>query len=215
MTYGISIQGGIANYQIDSDTSNIGFRVVNSGTSSAITGSSGTVGNKLYAIQYTPPAGTFKNLYIKKSVAPWKIVDQNGVDFAANWVELELFSQATPSSTGYGIQIFNKDGILAFDSGNVLNNGATFKEYAETQTVSGDPSLASGPLTEDLSEYATIAHAILLFDEAGNTYSGYHFSNGSGGRTGVYHIFFVNVSGFGSYYIKNLCALFAIQLGSV
>lgn len=212
MTYGISIQGGIANYQIDSDTSNIGFRVVNSGTSSAITGSSGTGGTKLYAIQYTPPAGTFKNLYIKKTVTPWKIVDQNGVDFATNWVELELFSQATPSSTGYGIQIFNKDGILAFDSGNVLNNGATFKEYEEAFTVSGDPSLASGPLTSNLSEYATIAHAVFA---AGNTYSGYHFSNGSGGRTGVYHIFFVNLGGFGGYYIKNLCALFAIQLGSV
>jgi hypothetical protein len=213
MTYGISIQGGIANYQIDSDTSNIGFRVVNSGTSSAITGSSGTGGTKLYAIQYTPPAGTFKNLYIKKTVTPWKIVDQNGVDFATNWVELELFSEATPSSTGYGIQILNKDGILAFDSGNVLNNGATFKEYEEAFTVSGDPSLASGPLTTNLSEYATIAHAVFA---AGNTYSGYHFSNGSGGRTGVYHIFFVNLGGFGGGgYIKNLCALFAIQLGSV
>ena len=213
MTYGISIEGGIGNVQITSDTSNIGFRVVNSGTSSDLPGTSaGLGGDKLFAIQYTPPSGTFKNLYVNKQGTSWVVVDQNGNPFSVNWVELELFSEATPSSTGYGIQIFNKDGILAFDSGNVLNKGATFKEFANAFTVSGNPSQAEGPLTEDLSEYVTIAHAVFA---AGNTYSGYHFSNGSGGRTGVYHIFFVNLGGFGSGYIKNLSDLFAIKIGSI
>ena len=213
MTYGISIEGGIGNVQITSDTSNIGFRVVNSGTSSDLPGTSaGLGGDKLFAIQYTPPAGTFKNLYVNKQGTSWVVVDQNGNPFSVNWVELGLFPATPVASSGYGIQIFNKNGDLAFDSSSIVSKGATFKEFANAFTVSGNPSQAEGPLTEDLSEYVTIAHAVFA---AGNTYSGYHFSNGSGGRTGVYHIFFVNLGGFGSGYIKNLSDLFAIKIGSI
>jgi hypothetical protein len=214
MGYGISIEGGVGNFQINSDTSNIGFRVVASGTSSDLPGTTaGLGGDKLFAIRYTPPSGTVKNLFVNKQVTPWTIVDENVTAVAVEWIELDLFP-ATPIASGYGIQIFNKDGDLAFDSQNILNNGATFKEFANAFTVSGDPSQAAGPLTPNLSEYATIAHSFIGSD----TYSGYRFANNFFSQHGIYNLSYIIIDVFGSpaiSYLPNLSDLFAIQTGSV
>lgn len=214
MAYGISIEGGIGNFQINSDTSNIGFKVVNSGTSSDLPGTSaGLGGDKVFAIQYTPPSETVKNLFVNKQLTPWRVVEENGTFFSVDWVELELFP-ATPVASGYGIQIFNKDGDLTFDSQNILNQGATFKEFATAASMSGDPAQADGPLTPNLSEYGTIQHSFI----AGNTYSGYRFANNFFSQHGIYNLSYIEIDVFGSNvasYLPNLSDLFAIEIGSV
>lgn len=214
MAYGISIEGGVGNFQINSDTSNIGFKVVNSGTSSDLPGTSaGLGGDKLFAIRYTPSSGTVKNLFVNKQLTPWRVVEENGTFFSVDWVELELFP-ATPVASGYGIQIFNKDGDLTFDSQNILNQGATFKEFATPGSVSGDPAQADGPLTPNLSEYGTIQHSFIGSD----TYSGYQFANNFFSRHGIYHLSYFILDIFGqpaASYLPNLSDLFAIEIGSV
>ena len=214
MGYGISIEGGVGNFQINSDTSNIGFKVVASGTSSDLPGTTaGIGGDKLFAIQYTPPSGTVKNLFVNKELTPWRVVDENGNPFSVNWVELELFP-ATPVASGYGIQIFNKDGDLTFDSSNILNQGATFKEFANAFTISGNPGAADGPLTPNLSEYGTINHTLYI----ANIYVGYQFANNFFSRHGIYYLGYVEIDVFGATttsYINNLSDLFAIEIGSV
>lgn len=215
MTYGISIQGGIGNFQINSDTSNIGFKVVNSGTSSDLPlTSAGLGGDKLFAIRYTPPSGTVKNLFVNKQLTPWRVVEENGTFFSVDWVELELFP-ATPVASGYGIQMFNKDRDLTFDSQNILNQGATFKEFALAGSVSGDPSAADEPLTPDLNEYATIQHS---FIQSGQSYSGYRFANNFFSQHGIYNLSYILIDVFGSpvtSYLPNFSDLFAIEIGSV
>lgn len=214
MAYGISIEGGIGNFQINSDTSNIGFKVVNSGTSSDLPGTSaGLGGDKLFGIRYTPPSGTVKNLFVNKQLTPWRVVEENGTFFSVDWVELELFP-STPVASSYGIQIFNKDGDLTFDSQNILNQGATFKEFIETDTVSGNPAQADGPLTPNLSEYGTINHALYI----GNVYVGYQFANNFFNRQGIYFLGYVEIdlgSTITTSYLPNLSDLFAIEIGSV
>lgn len=214
MTYGISIEGGVGNFQINSDTSNIGFKVVNSGTSSDLPGTSaGLGGDKLFGIRYTPPSGTVKRLFVNKQVTPWRVVEEDGAFFSVDWVELELFP-ATPVASGYGIQIFNKDGDLTFDSQNILNQGATFKEFVTPGSVSGDPALADGPLTPNLSEYGTIQHSFIGSD----TYSGYEFANNFFSRHGIYHLSYFIIDIFGqdaASFLPNLSDLFAIEIGSV
>jgi hypothetical protein len=217
MSYGIEINGGIGNLQISSDRSMTAFRVIDSGSSSTITGISGTAPDYLVAISYEPANnGDFKNIAINKLTSDWTVVDENGSAATVNWVVLDLFKSAAASTSGYGIQIFNASSELAYDSQLLLveNQGVTFKETAAPDTFSGNPLNDSNPLTSNLAEYVTVNHCSYTPE----LFIGYRFAKNTTFASGISHLSYLEFpTEFGSVvsYLPNLSDLFAIKIGSV
>lgn len=217
MSYGIEITGGIGNLQISSDRSMTAFRVINSGSSSTITGVSGTAPDYLVAISYEPANnGEFKNIAINKTTSEWTVVDENGSAVDVNWVVLDLFKSATASTSGYGIQIFNADNDLAYDSQLLLaeNQGVTFKETAAPLTFSGNPFNDTNPLTSNLKEYVTVNHCIY----APGIFIGYRFAKNTTYASGISHFSYIEFSiefGNTTSYLSNFSDLFALKIGIV
>ena len=220
MTYGIKIFGGVDNIQIDSDRSNIGIRIVDSGTSSTITG---TVANiffdKLIAINYIPSSGNQNPLFFNKATTPWTVVNFGGISTPVDWVILDTFP-TTASTSGYGVQVFNADGDVCFDTEVLQNDGASFTDFALLGTFSGNPIEDLGPLTTDPTDYVIMNHS--TWGSAGETIKiGYLFDNvPTNTLEGIYHYAY-NVrynprNGLSTErYWTNFVNLFSFKIGSV
>lgn len=123
MAYGIQIFSANGNVQIDSSTTNSGLIVVETAASAqtvdavldkelvfakpVATGSAvvmgwsaGTTGSYNPAVNTT---FTFRNSY--------------GTTINCSYIKVKVASELTASSSGYGLQVYNDDGDLAFDSG--------------------------------------------------------------------------------------------------
>lgn len=195
MAYGIQIFNGSDVLQIDSDRKMSGFNVVNSSSfagqspSSTIPGTSAGFSANLILINYsgTIAAGSAQYVFINKNTTPWSVVDLNGNAVTVEWAILEPFSRETASSGGYGIQIWDSSGDLAFDSGLVNNGGFTFKNYALPYTFSGNPAQDSGPVTSSLSEYVSVETSTYVYN---NVRLGFLFANqyviGGTAQTGIF-----------------------------
>ena len=124
MAYGIQIFSGNGNIQLDSTTTNSGLIVVDAAASAqtvdaildkelvfakpVATGAavlmgwsgSGTSGSYNPAVNTT---FTFRNNY--------------GTAINCSYIKVKVASELTESTSGYGLQVYNDDGDLAFDSG--------------------------------------------------------------------------------------------------
>lgn len=220
MTYGIKILGGVDNIQIDSDRSNVGLKIIDSGTSSTIPGTvANTFFDKLIAINYIPASGSVFPLFLNKATTPWSVVNFNGTAIPVDWVILDTFGN-TPSTSGYGIQIYNADGDISFDSQALQNDGASFTDFALYGTFSGNPYEDSGPLTPTTTDYVLMNHS--TWGPAGDTIKiGYLFDNSSNNAlTGIYHyaynVRFNPRNGLSvERYWTNFVNLFSFKIGSV
>lgn len=195
MSYGIQIVNGSSALQLDSNTKMSGFNVVNSSSfagqspSSTIPGTTSGFLPILVLVNYagTLSPGTAQYVFINKNTSPWSVVDLNGNPVTVEWAILKPFKEETPSTSGYGIQIFNSLGQLAFDSTFVNNAGFTFKNYALPYTFSGDPAQDSGPLTTDLNEFVSVETSTYVYN---NVRLGFLFANqyviGGTAQTGIF-----------------------------
>jgi hypothetical protein len=124
MSYGIQIFSGNGNIQLDSTTSNSGVIVVDAAASSqtvsavldkelvfakpVATGAAITMGwlSNNVGGGYDPAVNTtftFRNNY--------------GTAINCSYIKVKVASELTESTSGYGLQVYNDDGDLAFDSG--------------------------------------------------------------------------------------------------
>lgn len=220
MTYGIKILGGVNNIQIDSDGSNIGLYIVDSGTGSTIPGTvANTFFDKLIAINYVPSSGSVNTLFFNKATTPWTVVNFSGTATPVDWVILDSFP-ATVSNSGYGVQVFNADGDVCLDTEALQNDGASFTDFAIVGTFSGNPYEDSGPLTTDPTDYVLMNHS--SWGPAGETIKiGYFFDNNpNNSLAGIYHYAFNvrfnprNGQSIERYW-TNFVNLFSLKIGSV
>ena len=127
MAYGIQIDTANGNTQIDSNTNGKGLIVIDEGTSSSLPSAvdlsevfvfarpSATTGQNYLAIDRgTPNAAGEQTVDFKKS---------NGTALNVDYIIAKVANVQTESSSGYGVQIFNNEGDLAFDSGLFTGDG--------------------------------------------------------------------------------------------
>lgn len=125
MTYGISITSGFDTTQIDSNTTLSYLKVVSIGSAQTL---SGVPGSRLVCIK--PPTGAndpnFAYGALKSGTGPFTYnfykMGQTSLT-TVDYVILEPVKAGSPSP-GYGLQVYNTEGELAFDSG-IFVNGAT------------------------------------------------------------------------------------------
>lgn len=220
MSYGIEITSGIGSLQISSSRPMSGFKVVDSGTSSQIPGVTGYTPDTNVLIRYQPPENEGQFIFINKLANPWQVIDGTNSPIAVDWVKIEPFSVGgTASTSGYGLQVFNINNDLVYDSVNAGNQGISLKEYALEREFSGDFTSDLGPITTDLSEYVSVA---TIFYTSGATEYGFYFANNATyltqQYTGIYYsgVFYVDtVYGSFSAYLENLSEIFTASIGSI
>lgn len=127
MSYGIQLDSGNGNVQIDSNTNGKGLIVVDSGTASSLPSAvnlsevfvfarpTATTGQNYLAVDRgTPNANGEQTIDFKKS---------NGTALNVDYIIAKVSNVQTAASSGYGVQIFNIDGDLAFDTGLFTGDG--------------------------------------------------------------------------------------------
>ena len=127
MTYGIQIDTSNGNVQIDSNTNGKGLIVIDSGSASSLPSAvnlnevfvfarpSTASGNNYLAVDRgTPDANGNQTVAFKKA---------DGTALTVDYIVSKVSNAQTSSSSGYGVQVFNSDGDLAFDSGLFTGDG--------------------------------------------------------------------------------------------
>jgi hypothetical protein len=130
MAYGIQILSANGNVQLDSTTTNSGLIVIDSAESSqtvdaildkelvfakpVATGSAVTMGwlSNNTGGGYDPAVST---TFTFRSSA--------GTAINCSYIKVKVANELTASTSGYGLQVYNEDGDLAFDSGLYSNDG--------------------------------------------------------------------------------------------
>ena len=120
MTYGIQLNTSNGNIQIDSNTSGKGLIVVDSGSATSLPSAvnlndvfvfarpSTASGNNYLAVERgTANSNGEQTVAFKKS---------DGTALTVDYITAKVSTAQTATSSGYGVQIFNSEGDLAFDS---------------------------------------------------------------------------------------------------
>jgi len=144
-----------------------------------------------------------------------------------NYIVAKWSNEQTAGNSGYGLQVYNSDGDLAFDSGLYNNNGGIgIIAFAAQQTLSGYGSFG---ITSRMSTNTTKYYSMNGSYATGNDsiFFGLEFNkststaNGSGGE-GVYWLSYFTsytMSGgtFGTFssYLSNFTPRFIAEGGSV
>lgn len=183
MTYGVLFKNANSNVQIDSDSTGTGLVVVDSGTGTSL-GQSVDLANKLVFARPTStevPTYFFAKLgtVASNGTQTVQFVDDAGNAVTANWIIAEVASELTASSSGYGLQIFNSNGDLAFESTAYNGDGGlNITDYLAAGDGSGDFDL----IDTDTSKYAMMNTSSWF----SNFRQGYFYGNPNNSGTGIY-----------------------------
>jgi len=224
MGYGISFETANGNVQIDSDTTNTGLIVISS-AASATTVSFDPQKELLFA---KPASTTYTNQklalrnpssYIYGSSGTFTFEDASGNAVNTNYILAKWSNEQTASSSDYGIQVYNSDGELAYDSGLYTGDGGIgIISYAAQQTLSGyGGSSATSRMSTDTSKYYSMNGSFASGNS--NTFLGLEFNKdaNAGAGVGVYWWSIINLGSFfgGIIYIPNFTPRFVAEGGSV
>ena len=224
MSYGISFETANGNVQIDSDTTNTGLIVISS-AASATTVSFDPQKELLFA---KPASTTYTNQklalrnpssYIYGSSGTFTFEDASGNAVNTNYILAKWSNEQTASSSDYGIQVYNSDGDLAYDSGLYTGDGGIgIISYAAQQTLSGyGGSSATSRMSTDTSKYYSMNGSFASGNS--NTFLGLEFNKdaNAGAGVGVYWWSIINLGSFfgGIIYIPNFTPRFVAEGGSV
>jgi len=224
MGYGISFETANGNVQIDSDTTNTGLIVISS-AASATTVSFDPQKELLFA---KPASTTYTNQklalrnpssYIYGSSGTFTFEDASGNAVNTNYILAKWSNEQTASSSDYGIQVYNSDGDLAYDSGLYTGDGGIgIISYAAQQTLSGyGGSSATSRMSTDTSKYYSMNGSFASGNS--NTFLGLEFNKdaSAGAGEGVYWWSIINLGSFfgGIIYIPNFTPRFVAEGGSV
>lgn len=220
MTYGIRIESGNGSLQIDSDSSNTGLIVVDK-----ISSSSSVTYDTSKDLVFARPAsgGGNVNVGLNVSSSTGNITrtfrTPNG---AYNLVNMEIIkvrfsNEITAASTGYGIQIYNTNGELAFDSGAYAGDGGlNITDYFPKGSEDGY-GLVTDPMTTDGRAFALFNHTSINTTNLG-LHQGYQFRD-SGTNDGITFFNYINIdtgeAGVISSYFQNWTPLLLAEGGSV
>ena len=202
MTYGILIKNSSGDVQIDTNTPGRGIIVRDSGTTSSTNRTISLVTNEKQLIFARPTnTSTGSEEIAFNYFGNDAFVDQSGnatyCDYVIGvWADTV---QGTPSGD-YGIQLYNSDGELAFDSRLFNGNGG----FGITSFIQPGVAPASAPfnspISTDRTKYYLMNHTS-RFAGIGNTvtYFGYLFQNQSSQSVsrGVHWIGKQEIEGFG------------------
>lgn len=208
MTYGLRVDNGLGILQIDSDRLGYsGIEIIDSGTGSSITGIGA---NDVIFARVTPAVGTRTQLGLNRSGSSATIVSSyQGATLNADWILCRRFQDQTPSSSGYGLQVYNATGDLAFDSNLYTGNGGiTITNIFPPSSFIGNQDSPGDRFTTDLSTYVDLTHSRIADFGNGGTFAGYYFYNqwvSSGGLTfnGIHWLYFSFVPGLFTTYLPN------------
>ena len=217
MSYGIEIFNANSNIIIDSGTTNTGFIVADTGTANQVTNIN--LEEEFLFVRPNTTSGNHnitlhrQGTYNQAQTVIFR--NQAGSQVSLDYVRGKFASDFTSSSTGYGVQVFNSDGDLAFDSGLYTGDGGFgVTNYFASQSLSGDHGL----MDSDTTKYVL---GNTLFGSTNNTgfYIGVHFVNSHTSTTavssnGVYFHGYFNFFG-GSSIVNNIGAQFLGEGGSV
>ena len=202
MTYGILIKNSSGDVQIDTNTPGKGIIVRDSGTTSSTNRTISLVTNEKQLVFVRPTNRTTGS----EEIAWDRFGNDSFVaeDGSATYVDYIIgvwadTVQGTPSGD-YGLQLYNSDGELAFDSRLFNGNGGFgITNFIQPGTA---PTTApfNSPISTDRDKYYLVNHTA-RFAGFGNalTYFGYIFSNTNSGSQsqGVHWIGKQVVEGFG------------------
>jgi len=179
MAYGIQIFSANGNIQLDSTTTNSGLIVVDAAASSqtvdaildkelvfakpVATGSAVTMGwtGSGQAGSYNPSVNT---TYTFRNVS--------GTAINCSYIKVKVANELTASTSGYGLQVYNEDGDLAFDSGLYSNDGG----FGITDFVKGgDFNGSYNFIDDDIDKYCLMNLTFAM--GAGFAFRGYIYKN--------------------------------------
>lgn len=229
MAYGINFETANGNVQIDSTTTNTGLIVLSGALSSqtvtfdqqkefcfARPASTTYTGEIRIALSNTAGTGT-QTYYFE---------EPDGTRVNTNYIVGKWANEQVTSSGGYGIQIFNSDGELAYDSGLYTGDGGVgivafwtawqLSGYGSTGTTSQlttDPTLfvnMNGTLGQ-ASDYATYFGYVFKKSAAGTP-------NSNSAGPGIYwdsEVKFNIGFGYSTFVLGNFTPRFLAEGGSV
>jgi len=223
MAYGASIQSGSGFVQLDSTTTNSGLTVIDSGTIS----SSGSINfKKSTQFLFCRPTSTSTtsialvqtsaNSGGSEAVQTYEIRNSSGSRVAVNYVLGQFSSSLTANTTGYGIQIFNSDGDLAFDSEQYNGDGGFgLTDFAEAGTFAGFYNFIDSDQTKYTLMNGTFGNSGTGFNSfIGVVYTGSSASSLYSSGTGIYYLGYLNIFN-GASYFPNWGSIFLGKGGSV
>lgn len=111
MSYGILVNSGNNTVQLDSDSPYSYLKVTQQGS-----GTSVTLTDTTDLVFIKPPSASTAIWGVDTTTYPTYTIYANVTNTSANYLALRP-TKVNTASTGYGLQVFNVDGQLAFDSG--------------------------------------------------------------------------------------------------
>lgn len=128
MAYGISVTSGNNTVQIDSDKPYTYLKATQKGS-----GTSVTLNDITDLVFIKPPSSSTAVWGVDTTTYPTYTIYANTTNTAADYLVLRP-TRVNTASTGYGLQVLNVDGQLAFDSG-VFSSGTAGENVAYVSKV--------------------------------------------------------------------------------
>ena len=144
------------NIQIDSATTNKGLIIIDSGT--------GSVTPKVHPdkeLVFAKPTATSGQVFMATTRSAkdangeltYSFKKENGTALNVDFVIAKVSNQITASSSGYGVQIYNDEGDLAFDSGAFTGDGGIgITDFVQAYESTGQNDL----IDTDTSKYSLV-----------------------------------------------------------
>lgn len=227
MAYGLSFETANGHAQIDSETTNTGLIVLASAASA--TGVTFDPSKEMLFARPSNASYTTETIAIEATggqgygaSGTYNFVDTEGDPVTVKYIKAKWSNQLTASTSSYGVQVYNSDGDLAYDSGLYTGDGGVGIVTLNTAGTLSGYGLSGGAnsrLTTDTpnTKYASMNGS---FSDGGQTFFGYEFKRNTGSTTdhGIYwacHIYLNIYGGSQTITIANFTPKFSAEGGSV
>ena len=225
MAYGISFETANGNVQIDSSTTNTGLIVL----SSAASATSVTFDPQKELVFAKPSSTSYATQklglraptgYSWSGAGTFTFEDAAGNSVNTSYILAKWSNEQTASTSSYGVQIFNSDGDLAYDSGLYTGDGGIgIIGYAAQQTLNGyGQNSTNSRISTDTDKYYSL-NSTYAFGSA-TTFLGLDFVKTAtySAGVGVYWHAKIDLGGSmfgGTIYMANFTPRFIAEGGSV
>ena len=217
MTYGIKILSGNGNLQLNSDYTDSGFIITDKFSSTST-----ITYDRSKDLVFARPASGGGNVFVGLSVtSATGSVTRTFQDTSGNSVNMEVIkgrfcTELTASTSGYGLQVFNSDNELAFDSTQYTGDGGfSVTDYVPPLQVNGQINL-SDPITTDGRKFANMDTTVI--DNSGDGFYVLYSFRDAGTSEGIFFSCFFNLTfegGVVSSFISNFNPIILGEGGSV
>lgn len=225
MAYGISFETANGNVQIDSSTTNTGLIVL----SSAASATSVTFDPQKELVFAKPSSTSYatQKLGLRAPAnygwggqpGTFTFEDAAGNSVNTSYILAKWSNEQTASTSSYGIQVYNSDADLAYDSGLYTGNGGIgIIGYAAQQTLNGyGQNSTNSRISTDTDKYYSLNSTYASGNS--NNFLGLDFVKTATYSAGVgvyWHAqLYVGAMGIGSIYMSNFTPRFVAEGGSV